>query len=40
MFAKCFLCAFPQAAETDSEESKTVNREEGVDEDDVTDDSD
>ncbi|XP_077948200.1 Fanconi anemia group D2 protein isoform X2 [Gasterosteus aculeatus] len=29
-----------EAAETDSEESKTVNREEGVDEDDVTDDSD
>lgn len=40
MFAKCFSCAFHQAQETDSEESKKVNREEDVDQDVITDDSD
>lgn len=36
----CFSCAFHQAPETDSEESKKVNREEDMDQDDITDDSD
>lgn len=36
----CLSCAFHQVLETDSDESKKVNREEDVEEDDLTDDSD